>query len=123
MKMATRQAGEAVILDVSGDIDLQSSPDLRKALLASLKDSSGVVLNLIRVRYIDSSGIASLVEGWQEAKNLQHRLVLFGLTEVARNVLKLTHLLKLFEVYETESEALSAFSRGEARNSKSETRP
>jgi anti-sigma B factor antagonist len=123
MKMATRQAGEAVILDVSGDIDLQSSPDLRKVLLASLKESPGVVLNLIRVRYIDSSGIASLVEGWQEAKNLQHRLVLFGLTEVARNVLKLTHLLKLFEVYETESEALSAFSKGEVRNSKSETRP
>jgi len=122
MKMATRRAGDATILDVSGDIDLESSPDLRKLLLASLKEPPGVILNLIRVRYIDSSGIASLVEGWQEAKNRQHRLVLFGLTEVARNVLKLTHLLKLFEVYETESEALSAFARVETRKSKSETR-
>jgi len=111
MKMANRKAGDAVILDIIGDIDLESSPDLRKALLASLKESPQVVLNLIRVRYIDSSGIASLVEGWQEARSLQHRLILFGLTEVARNVLKLTHLLKLFEVYETETEALSAFSK------------
>jgi len=116
MKMATRQAGDAVILDISGDIDLESSPDLRKALLASVKQSPGVVLNLIRVRYIDSSGIASLVEGWQQAKSLQHRLILFGLTDVARNVLKLTHLLKLFEVYETETQALSAFSNLQTRN-------
>jgi anti-sigma B factor antagonist len=116
MKMATRQAGDVVILDVSGDIDLDSSPDLRKTLLASLKESPHVVMNLMRVRYIDSSGIASLVEGWQEAKSLQHRLVLYGLTEVARNVLKLTHLLKLFEVYETETEALGAFSKLETRN-------
>jgi anti-sigma B factor antagonist len=123
MKMATRRAGDAVILDVSGDIDLESSPELRRALLASLKESPRVILNLIRVRYIDSSGIASLVEGWQEAKNLEHRMVLFGLTEVARNVLKLTHLLKLFEVYETESEALSALSTVETRNSKFETGP
>jgi len=123
MKMATRKAGDAVILDVSGDIDLESSPDLRKVLLGSLKESPRVVLNLIRVRYIDSSGIASLVEAWKEAKNLQHRMVLFGLTEVARNVLKLTHLLKLFEVYETESEALSAFSKIETPNSEFETRP
>jgi len=116
MKMATRQTGDVVILDIVGDIDLQSSPDLRKVLLASLAQSPRVVLNLIRVRYIDSSGIASLVEGWQQAKSLQHRLILFGLTEVARNVLKLTHLLKLFEVYETETEALSAFSKLETRN-------
>jgi anti-sigma B factor antagonist len=116
MKMAMRKAGDTVILDVSGDIDLQSSPDLRKALLGSLQESPRVVLNLIRVRYIDSSGIASLVEGWQEAKNLQRRMALFGLSEVARNVLKLTHLLKLFEVYETESEALSAFSKVDTQN-------
>jgi len=116
MKIAIRQAVGAVILDVTGDIDLQSSPDLRKALLASLRESPPVVLNLVAVRYIDSSGIASLLEGWQKAKSLQHRLILFGLSEVARNVLKLTHLLKLFEVYETETEALSAASKVETGN-------
>jgi len=122
MKMATRQSGGAVILDISGDIDLQSSPDLRKALLASIKESPYVILNLTAVRYIDSSGIASLVEGWQHAKSAQHRLILFGLSEVARNVLKLTHLLKLFEVYETENETLSAVSNMESGSSKQESR-
>jgi anti-sigma B factor antagonist len=108
MKIATRYAGDAVIVDVSGDIDLQSSPDLRKVLLASIQQTPRVIVNLVNVRYLDSSGIASLVEGFSQAKSLQHRLILFGLSQLARNVLKMTHLLKLFEVYETEDQALSA---------------
>jgi anti-sigma B factor antagonist len=60
------------------------------------------------VRYIDSSAIASLVEGLKEAQTLKKRFILFGLSKAARQVLKLTRLISVFEVYDTEAEALNA---------------
>ena len=108
LKIALRRANDTTLVDVVGDIDLQNSPGLRKALMETLKQSPRVILNLEQVRYIDSSGIASLVEGLKEAQTLQRRFILFGLSKAARQVLKLTRLITVFEVYDTEAEALKA---------------
>jgi anti-sigma B factor antagonist len=108
VKMAVRLAGDAKIIDVSGDIDLENSRALRKLLMETLKYATRVIINLSDVRYIDSSGIASLVEGLKESQELKHRLILFGLSREAHDVLKLTRLLHVFEVYETEKQALTA---------------
>lgn len=107
MIIATREQPEATIVDVSGDVDMGTSPDLRKTLLESLKETSRLVVNLTGVRYIDSSGIASLVEVLKEARNKQKRLVLFGLNAAVREVLQLTRLIKIFEIRETEEQALA----------------
>lgn len=107
MIIATREQGEATIVDVSGDIDMGTSPGLRKTLLESLKATPRLVVNLGAVRYIDSSGIASLVEVLKEARNKQKRLVLFGLNTAVREVLQLTRLIKIFEIRETEEQALA----------------
>jgi anti-sigma B factor antagonist len=108
LKTATRESGDAIVVDVSGDIDMQHSPALRKVLLETLQRAPRVIVNLQQVKYIDSSGIASLVEGLKESQALKNRLILFGLSKGARDVLKLTHLLPIFEVYETEQQALNA---------------
>ena len=108
MKTALRHAGEATIVDVAGDIDLENSPALRKVLMETLKHAPRVIVNLQQVRYIDSSGIASLVEGLKESQSLHNRLILFGLSKAAHDVLKLTRLLHVFEGYETEKQALQA---------------
>jgi len=108
LNTAIRQAGDATIVDVIGDIDMQHSRALRKVLIESLQRAPRVIVNLLQVRYIDSSGIASLVEGLKESRALQNRLILFGLSKEARDVLKLTHLLQIFEVYDTEKQALEA---------------
>ena len=65
MDISTRQSGTATIVDVVGDITLYNSPQVRKVLLELLKDKKAprVIVNLERVRYIDSAGVASLVEG------------------------------------------------------------
>jgi anti-sigma B factor antagonist len=60
------------------------------------------------VKYVDSSGIASLVEVLREARNKEKRLVLFGLNAAVRDVLQLTRLARIFEIRETEEEALQA---------------
>jgi anti-sigma B factor antagonist len=106
MMIATREQSEATIVDVSGDVDMGTSPGLRKALLESLRATPRLVINLGGVRYIDSSGIASLVEVLKEARNKQKRLVLFGLNTAVREVLQLTRLNKIFEIRETEEQAL-----------------
>jgi anti-sigma B factor antagonist len=106
MKTATREQAGTTIVDVTGDIDMNSSPGLRKILLESLKKTPRLVVNMREVRYVDSSGIASLVEVLKEARNSEKRLVLFGLNAAVREVLELTRLSKIFEIRETEEEAL-----------------
>jgi anti-sigma B factor antagonist len=104
----SRQAENAVILDVEGNVDLKHSPAMRKALLDSLRLAPRVVVNLKEVPYIDSSGIATLVEGLKASHELKNRLILTGLSPMAYKVLDLTHLTPLFEIFETEEQALQA---------------
>ena len=110
MQISLRQLDKTTILDLSGDIDLANSPAVRKALLKELRDSRTprVVMNLSKVRYIDSSGVASLVEGLKAARDVGSRFILFGLSTSAREVLQLSRLLKIFEVYDNEEQALAA---------------
>ena len=108
MKTATREQTGTTIVDVTGDIDMGTSPGLRKTLLESLKNNPRLVVNMREVRYIDSSGIASLVEVLKEARSKEKKLVLFGLNAAVHDVLQLTRLAKIFEIRETEEEALRA---------------
>jgi anti-sigma B factor antagonist len=110
MQISIRRVNNATIFDVSGDIDLANSPEVRKALLREVRQNRmpRVVLNLSDVRYIDSSGVASLVESLKASRDLGSRFILFGLRGPAREVLQLTRLLKVFEIYDTEVEALAS---------------
>jgi anti-sigma B factor antagonist len=97
------------IFDISGDIDLATSPELRKALLRELRElrMPRVVLNLKAVRYIDSSGVASLVEGLKASRDVGSRFILFGLNTTVREVLQLSKLLRIFEIYDSEEQAVA----------------
>lgn len=108
MQIQARYLDRITILAISGDIDLATSPELRKALLHELREARmpRVVLNLKAVRYIDSSGVASLVEGLKASRDLGARLILCGMNTTVREVLQLSKLLKIFETYESEEQAI-----------------
>ena len=107
MKVQVRTLDKIAILDCSGDVDLYSSPRLREALLAEIKvDGPSVLVNMSGVPYIDSSGIATLVEGLQLSRQTRTRLGLFGLRPNARSVLELARLHRVFTIFENEAEAL-----------------
>ena len=110
MQISARREDKITIFDVSGDIDLANSPEVRKALLREVREkrTPRVVMNLSKVRYIDSSGVASLVEGLKASRDVNSRFILFGLSASAREVLQLSRLLKIFEVYDDEDQALSS---------------
>ncbi len=108
MNISTRQRGQATILELAGDITLYNTPEVRKAMLGLLKEQrvAQLLVDMRAVRYIDSSGVASLVEGLKASRELKSRFALYGLTRTAKEVLHLTRLLRVFEVHETEEEAL-----------------
>ncbi len=110
MQISTRNSGDATVVDVTGDIDLYNSPEVRKALLGALREKRAprVVVNLTAVRYMDSSGVASLVEGLKVSRELGSRFILYGLSPAAREVLELSRLIKVFEVYDDEAQALAS---------------
>ena len=99
---------KTTILDISGDIDLAHSSEVRRIILIEFREkrTPRVILNLVEVNYIDSSGVASLVEGLKASRDVGSRLILFGLSPIAREVLQLSKLLTIFEICDSEERAL-----------------
>ncbi len=106
MKVNVRQRGQTTILDVDGQITFESTPGLREHLMNALKEKNPLLVNLSRVAYMDSSGIATLVEGLKAAQSQKTSFGLIGLTKNTRNVLELVRLDKVFKIFSNEDEAL-----------------
>ena len=102
------KAGDAVTLSVNGDIDMSSSTKMRDALAPLFHtDNKVVVVELSGVSYIDSSGIATLVEGLQWSHNSKNKFRLAALTPGVKDVFEIARLLTVFEVFETKELALA----------------
>jgi anti-sigma B factor antagonist len=110
VQISARRMDKTAILDISGDIDLAHSSEVRRVILIEFREkrTPKVILNLLEVNYIDSSGVASLVEGLKASRDVGSRLILFGLSPIAHEVLQLSKLLTIFEIYDTEAKALEA---------------
>lgn len=109
MEVTVRRAGDGVAISANGDVDLASSPKLRAAIIESVEDRrTPIVVNLADVTYIDSSGVATLVEGFQLCKKYQGKFRLAGISERVAEVLHLARLDQVFDIRETEKEALEA---------------
>jgi anti-sigma B factor antagonist len=110
VQISTRRLDKTTILDISGDIDLAHSSEVRRVVLVEFREkrTPKVLLNLLDVNYIDSSGVASLVEGLKASRDVGSRMILYGLSPIAHEVLQLSRLLTIFEIYDTEEKALAA---------------
>ena len=108
MSSSTRVENNTTIVDVVGEIDLGSSPALRKTLMDVLNTTEHLAINLSAVRYVDSSGIASLVEVLQAGRKAKKRVVLFGVTPAVMQVLQLTRLTGVFDIFSTEEQMLQS---------------
>ncbi len=104
MECSTRQEGQYIVITLKGEVDLHYSPEARKQILEKLNDKNHVLVDLSGVKYIDSSGIASLVEGFQLARSNQLEFGLVGVSDAARQVLELARLDKGFQIKATIAE-------------------
>ncbi len=108
MKHETREVEGTIVVAFEGDVDLQSSPEARRVLLESVGRGRPVLVDLSGVVYIDSSGVASLVEALQQARKKGGVLALAAVSEGARRVLELARLDRVFTIFATVEEGLSA---------------
>lgn len=95
------------VVRLSGDVDLHSSPRARQAIIDCLKRKLPVLVELSAVSYMDSSGVASLVEGYQLAKKQGVEFGLAAIALPAMNVLKLARLDKVFPIHGSVAERLA----------------
>lgn len=108
METSLDQNGNFAVLRVDGEVDFHCSPDLRARILETLDGEGDLILDLSGVSYIDSSGIASLVEGLQAAKAKGKQFMLANVQDAAMQVLKLTRLDAVFAIHDTVDQALNA---------------
>ena len=107
MKHQVRDESGATVVSFEGDVDLESSPRAREVLLACVESRRPLLVDLSSVSYIDSSGIASLVETLHSARQAGSALALVAVSAPARRVLELARLETVFTMYETLEEGLA----------------
>ena len=108
MKYKTREEGGYTVIELDGEVDLSCSPEARKQILQCLEGKKNLLIDLSHVNYIDSSGVASLVEGYQTAKRMTLNFGLIGVSTAAMNVLQLARLDKVFPIHNSVEERLKA---------------
>lgn len=111
LRATPRDAGPVTVVDLSGRITLgDGSALLRKTIRGLLQDGrKQILLNLADVDYIDSSGIGELVSGFTAVKNQSGELKLLQLTKKVRDLLQITKLYTVFDIYTDEDTAIRSF--------------
>lgn len=107
MNVTTEALPKGTLLAVEGQVDMHTSPDLRGKLRSTLEaKSTPIVVDLSKVTFIDSSGLATLIEALQAVGRYGGRLRLFGLSPAVRNLFKLSNLISIFDIKASREEAV-----------------
>lgn len=95
---------------IEGEVDINSSPNIKKSfdkLIAS--KTPKIIVNLSKVTYVDSSGLATLVEVLKNMRSYGGKLRLTNMSSKVKSLFEITKLEKLFEIIADEAEAISTF--------------
>jgi anti-sigma B factor antagonist len=106
MKHQVTERGGRTIVAFDGEIDLEQSPRARQVLLQAVGGGRPVLVDMSHVSYIDSSGVASLVEAFQRARQRQTGFALVAVSAAALRVLQLARLDRVFTIHERLEEGL-----------------
>ena len=111
MKIVERQVGDVKVLDLHGKIVIGEGDDALRDAVTKLVDGGAtqLLLNLADVPYVDSAGLGEIVRCYTTASRKGGSLKLINLTKKIQDLLSITKLLTVFEVYETEDEGVKSF--------------
>lgn len=111
MKIATRKAGDVVVLDLEGKILIgDGCQELRDSICKTLDEGSKkILLNLAGVSYMDSTGLGEVIRNYKTVIDKGGKLKLLSLTARIKDLMAMTKLLTVFEVFESEQEALASY--------------
>ncbi len=112
LKVSSREVGGVTVVDLSGRIVLGEGSDILRTAFSDLVSQGRrkILLNLADINYIDSSGLGALVSGYTTLRGQQGQVKLLNLTKKVHDLLQITKLLTVFEVFEDENTALKSFS-------------
>lgn len=105
MDVKTSQQDGVTIVQINGEINISTSPSLKK--IFEKEASKKIVVDLEKVSYIDSSGLATLVEVLKRARSQGGALGLAGMSDKVRSLFEITKLDKLFSIFPNQQEAVS----------------
>jgi anti-sigma B factor antagonist len=115
LKLETRVADGVTVVSGAGRIVFgEEASALRDTLKKLLTTTKQIVLNLSGVSYIDSGGLGTLVGVYSSARAAGADIKLTGLGQRLRDVLSITKLATVFEVYDNEQQAIAAFQHSHA---------
>jgi len=110
MQINLEKKGEVSVFKVTGDIDIESAPQVKKTFDKAITSASKqVVINLQEVSYVDSSGLATLVEILKNMRSHGGKLKLANLSAKVKGLFEITKLDKLFDITQSEEEAINSF--------------
>jgi anti-sigma B factor antagonist len=111
LAIASREVDSVTVLDLSGRITLgEGSVQLRDAIRDLIgKGQRRILLDLGDVNYIDSSGLGELVSAYTSARNQGATVKLLKLTKKVHDLLQLTKLYTVFDIYDDEASAIASF--------------
>lgn len=110
LRLTTRTVQDILVVNCDGRIVFgEESAELRDTVKALIAQNKKIVLNLGGVSYIDSGGLGTLVALYTTAHNTGGAIKLSNLTQRVGDLLQVTKLLTIFEVYDTEEEAIQSF--------------
>ena len=112
VKLTTRQVGDVTVIDATGRITLGEGASTFRDTVRDLaaKGNKKLLVNLNDVSYIDSSGIGEMVSGFTTVTNHGGQLKLLGLSKRVKDLLQITKLYTVFEVFDDEASAVRSFS-------------
>ncbi len=106
MEIETEDLGNAFLVRVSGEVDMSNSPTVRETLIGLIAEKvPAIVVDLGGVSYMDSSGIATLVEGLQETMAYGGKFRIAALTPKVMQVFELARLTDVFDIFANVGEA------------------
>ena len=108
MEFTQHTEGDYAVLVYTGEIDFNTSANVRDAIIAELDAGNKVLVDLSGVNYIDSSTIASLVQGLQHSKGKGLSLGLVGVRDSVLKVLKISNLDNIFAMHDSVADAVAA---------------
>lgn len=109
LKVTPRRVNDTTIsLDLEGEVDVYTAPELRQAIMAQAESNTPrVLVNLEKVEYLDSTGLGILIGGVKRLKEVGGALVLVGPSPRIRRLFEITQLNTIFRITDTEAEALA----------------
>ncbi len=112
LKLTTRQVGDVTVIDAAGQIKLGEGSSVFRDAIRDLTSNGNrkLLVNLGDVSYIDSSGIGEMVSGFTSVTNQGGQLKLLNLTKRVKDLLQITKLYTVFEVFDDEAAAVRSFS-------------